>query len=225
MSTNPRDDLALDVDAFFETHLVREPDVIAAARRRGRENGLPAIDVSPAVGKFLHLLAGLAGPRILEIGCLGGVSALWFATGLKADGHVTSLEISDRNAALARESIAAAGLSDRVTILIGDAAETLKTQLAPASEHVFDLAFIDADKESTAVYFTLCLERLRPGGLLVIDNVVRGGKILTEPNDPPIAGILEMVRRAGDEPGVTGTALQIDGVKGYDGLAIFRKTA
>ena len=209
------------VDCFIAEHLVETDPPLQAALQASAAAGLPAISVTPNQGKLLHLLARLVrARRILEIGTLGGYSTIWLARALPADGLLITLELDPQHAAIARTNIARAGLDRMVDLRLGPASDVL-TQLIDAGEKPFDFVFIDADKASTPDYFTQSLRLTRPGSLIVIDNVIRGGRVIdANCPDPDIQGIRRTFELLAAEPRVTATALQTVGSKGYDGFAI-----
>ena len=203
-----------DVDAYIEGRLVGEDEALSATVRESEAAGLPAIAVSAAQGKLLHLLAmSIGAKRILEIGTLGGYSAIWMARALPADGKLVSLEIDPRNAEVASRNIARAGLGDRVEILVGPAISRL-----PALQGPFDLAFIDADKESNADYFDHAVRLSRRGGVIVVDNVVRNGAVIDAGGNAMVQGVRRMMDAIHADKRVTATAVQTVGAKGYDGF-------
>lgn len=203
-----------EVDAYIEDRLVGEDEALSAAIRESAAAGLPAIAVSAAQGKLLHLLAlSIGARRILEIGTLGGYSAIWMARALPAGGKLVSLEIDPRNAEVAGRNIARAGLSDRVEILVGPAISRLPDLQGP-----FDLAFIDADKESNAAYFDHAVRLSRPGGVIVVDNVVRNGAVIDPGGNSMVQGVRRMMDAIHSDKRVTATAVQTVGTKGYDGF-------
>ncbi len=209
------------VDSYFNGALSPTDAVLEAALGRSRAAGLPAIAVAPNQGKLLHLMAKQMGARrILEIGTLGGYSALWLARALPADGRLVSLEIDARHAEVARANLAEAALDSVAEVRTGRALDLLPTL---AHEAPFDLAFIDADKPSNPDYFDWALRLVRPGGLIVVDNVVRAGKIIeTDGRDANVEGVRRLVDRVASEPRVEATALQTVGDKGHDGLMFIR---
>ena len=210
-----------EVDRFVAETLVVEDEVLQAAVEAAEAAGLPSIQVSPPQGKLLQLLVRLVGARkILEFGTLGGYSAILMARALPADGRLITLEAKPEFAEVARQSIERAGLAEKVEIRVGPALEALPT-LAAEGAGPFDLVFIDADKVNTPNYFSWALDRTRPGGLIIADNVVRKGT-LADPSDPDEATRAQ--RRlhealAGDSR-VSATTIQTVGVKGYDGFLI-----
>ena len=147
------------------------PDaVLEAALQRANDAGLRSIQVPPELGRLLGMLVRATGARrVLEIGALAGYSAIHLARALPPDGRLLSLEIDPRHAAVARENLQMAGLAARAEVRLGSALDLLP---ALASEPPFDLAFIDADKESYPAYLDWCLRLVRPGGLLIADNAL-----------------------------------------------------
>jgi predicted O-methyltransferase YrrM len=188
------------------------------AQEASRAAELPAISVSAAQGKFLHLLTRIQRARkVLEIGTLGGYSTIWLARAVPPDGRVITLEYDPKHAEVARGSIARAGVSDRVDIRVGRAIAILPTLTGEAP---FDLIFIDADKPSTSDYFTWAMKLSRQGTVIVIDNVVRQGGIVDPSGDADAQAMRAFLAVLGADHRVDATALQTVGIKGYDGLAI-----
>jgi len=206
-----------DVDRYIGDTLVQPDAALSATLEASEAAGLPPISVSPAHGKLLWLLARtLQAKRILEIGTLGGYSAIWLARGLAPGGRLITLEALEKHAALARENLARAGLGDRVEVRVGPALETLPRLAGP-----FDLVFIDADKQNNPQYFRWALKLSRPGSLIVVDNVVRDGAVLdARSRDGAVQGVRQLYELMAAEPRVAATAVQTVGVKGYDGFAI-----
>jgi predicted O-methyltransferase YrrM len=207
------------VDRYFGDLLTPPDGFLADALRANRQAGLPAIEVSKLQGKFLQVLVQITRPlRVLEIGLLGGYSTLWMASALPHDGRIISLEFEPRHAEVARKNLARAGLLDRVEIRVGRALDLLPALVSSAP---FDLIFIDADKPSNPQYLEWALKLSRPGTVIVVDNVVRQGKIAgADSTDPDVIGTRRMFERMASEPRLSATVLQNVGVKGYDGLAL-----
>lgn len=211
------------VDRYIEALFVAADPVMEEAMRAADEAGLPRIEVSAAAGKLLYLLARISGARsILEVGTLAGYSAIWMGRALPGDGRLVTLELDPAHAAVARENIARAGLADRVEVIVGPAVQTLPW-LEGQGEGPFDMAFLDADKAGYPVYLDHILRLVRPGGLILADNVVRAGAVL----DPDSAGEGAIGadifnRKLAADPRVEATVIQQVGVKGHDGLAIAR---
>lgn len=210
-----------EVDELLAGFLLDEDDALAAALRASAAAGLPPHDVSPLQGRLLELLARLAGARtILELGTLGGYSTIWLARALPPGGRLVSLELEPAYAEVARANVARAGLGDRVEIRVGPAAEGL-ARLAAEGAGPFDVVFVDADKRSNAEYVRRALDLSRPGTLVVVDNVVRGGTILDPATaDASARGVHELLELVRDEPRLAATALQTVGAKGWDGLVL-----
>jgi predicted O-methyltransferase YrrM len=217
--------MALDtwtaVDDFIADRLLAADPVLDAALEASSAAGLPNIHITPNQGMLLQILARTIGARrILEIGTLGGYSTIWLARALPAGGRLITLEVDPKHAAVARTNLQRAGLTEIVEVRVGPAADTLR-QLAAEPCEPFDLTFIDADKSATADYFAWAVRLSRPGGLIVIDNVIRDGKVLDAAStDPSVLGVRSFFDAAGTDRRVTATAIQTVGGKGYDGFAI-----
>jgi predicted O-methyltransferase YrrM len=211
---------AADVDAFLTDRLHLEDDDLRAARERADAAGLPDIAVAPAHGALLALLARVAGAqRVLEVGTLGGYSTIWLARAVGPGGRVASLEIDPHHAEVARACVDAAGVGDRVEIVLGRALDTL-----PGVGGPLDLVFVDADKENNAAYVRAALELVRPGAVVVVDNVVRAGRVADPGDDSPaVRGVREVVDLVAQDPRLDAvTALQTVDRKGWDGLLVAR---
>ncbi|MFI6849588.1 O-methyltransferase [Kitasatospora sp. NPDC050467] len=211
------------VDAYFSEKLVSRDPVLEAAVAAADAAGLPRIAVAPNQGKLLHLLALTQGARrILEVGTLGGYSAIWLARALPADGRLITLEISPAHAEVARANLARAGLQQVAEVRVGRAADALAALVADGVEP-FDLVFIDADKTGNPEYFARALQLTRPGSLIVVDNVVRGGAVADAGStDPAITATRRLHDLIAAEPRVAATSVQTVGSKGYDGFTLAR---
>jgi predicted O-methyltransferase YrrM len=204
-------------DAYLVSRTQGPDPVLDAAMAAAAAAGLPAIEVSPAHGKFLHLVARMAAARrILEIGTLGGYSTIWLARALPPGGLVVTLEANPRHAEVARANIARAGLAEAVEVRVGAALDTLP---GLAAEAPFDLVFIDADKESNPDYLAWAMRLSRPGTVVICDNVVRYGAA-GDPASPSTKGTRRFFDMIAAEPRLSATAIQTVGVKGWDGFAI-----
>ncbi len=212
-----------DVDAYFSAHLSPDDDALQATLRDSEAAGLPSIAVSRPQGKLLQLLAEIQGARtILEIGTLGGYSTIWLARALPADGRLISLEYSPKNAEVAARNIARAGLDKIVEVRVGAALDSLP-KLADENPAPFDLVFIDADKANNPHYVDWALRLTSTGSLIIVDNVVRGGRVVDADSDAPdIRGTRAAIELIGGHPRLSGTAIQTVGGKGYDGFALAR---
>ena len=207
-----------EVDHYLTDLLVGQDDVLRETLRSSDAAGLPAINVSPPQGKLLHLLARLGGARrVLEIGTLAGYSTIWLARALPAGGRVITLEMEPKHAEVARANFARAGLESVIELRLGKALDTLP---GLTGEGPFDLFFIDADKASIPRYFEWSLRLSRPGSLIVVDNVVRGGEVADATStDEAVRGVRRLNEMMAAEPRVSATVIQTVGGKGYDGLS------
>ena len=204
------------IDAYFAGF--HPPDeAMDAALAENARNGLPAIDVAPNQARFLHVLARATSARaILEIGTLGGYSTIALARALPAGGRLVTLELNPVHAAVARTNLERAGVLGRVELLEGPALQSLPQLSGP-----FDFVFLDADKPNNPAYFAHALRLARPGTLIVIDNVVREGRVLeADSTDPNVLGTRALHELLREETRVTWTTLQTVGVKKHDGFTI-----
>ncbi len=213
----PRDERWSAVDRFVTELLVGADPVLGEAL--AAEAGLPAIGVSPAQGKLLHLLARISGARrVLEIGTLGGYSTIWLARALPDGGRVVTVEAEPHIADIARANLERAGVDDRVEIMLGRAADVLPTL---EGGEPFDLVFIDADKESNTIYLDWAARLGRPGTVVVVDNTVRGGEVANPATEnPQIIGVQRGLEMLGRDPRFDATAIQTLDAKGWDGIAV-----
>jgi caffeoyl-CoA O-methyltransferase len=208
------------IDNYVEQLFAPQDASLEAAVRESKRAGLPEIHVSPNEGRLLQLLAELVGARrILEIGTLGGYSAIHFGRALPEDGLLISLELDEHHAEVARQNIERAGLAERVEIRVGDARELL-ARLAEGDEGPFDLVFIDADKGSYPEYLEWALRLSRPGSLILGDNTIWGGAII-DPQDDSTRAINEFNERVARDPRLSAIILPLLRER-VDGLAIAR---
>jgi predicted O-methyltransferase YrrM len=215
------EDLWTAVDQYINDQLVPSDPVLDAALDACTAAELPAISVTPSLGKLLQLLARLVDAKnILEIGTLGGYSTIWLARALPAGGRVITLEADAKHAKVACKNIARAGLADVVELREGKALDTLP-ELAAEGLEAFELIFIDADKSNNPHYFDWALRLSHKGTLIIVDNVVRDGAVIeADSTDPNIQGVRRLFEILAAEPRVVSTALQTVGSKGYDGFVI-----
>jgi predicted O-methyltransferase YrrM len=206
-------DLYADVDAYLVNALQEPDEALSGALERSAAAGLPPIAVAPNQGKLLHLLVRISGARrVLEVGTLGGYSTIWLA---RAAEHVTTLELDPRHAEVARENLAAAGITN-VKILVGPALETLATLTEPV-----DFAFVDADKANNPRYVEQVLRLSHPGTVIVIDNTVRQGRVAdASSSDSDVLGTRELFDLLRAHPQVDATTIQTVGSKGHDGFTL-----
>ncbi|MFS0867022.1 O-methyltransferase [Microbacterium sp. 179-B 1A2 NHS] len=208
----------LAVDTFLTDTLVGEDDALRAAVASLAAEGLPEIEVAPLNGKLLHLLARIAGARrVLEIGTLGAYSTIWLARALPEGGRVVTVEAEPHNAEVARRNLERAGVADRVEVRLGRGEDVLPTL---TQEEPFDLVFIDADKESNTLYLDWAARLGRPGTVVVVDNVVRSGRVVKTDAGAQADGVRAGLRMLADDPRFDATALQTLDRKGWDGVAL-----
>src|SRR5215208_2305310 len=212
--------LLAEIDGYVEELFAPQDEALEAALQESRDAGLPEIQVSPNEGKLLQLLAEMVGARrILEIGTLGGYSAILFGRTLPEDGSLISLEIEERHAQVARKNVERAGLAEKVEIRVGDARELL-AGLVENDEGPFDVVFIDADKEGYPEYLEWSLGLARPGSLILGDNTIRSGSIL-DPQDDSARATSEFNERIAGDPRLSAILLPILRER-VDGLTIAR---
>jgi predicted O-methyltransferase YrrM len=210
-----------EVDLYMNDKLIQPDPILDEVLKANQEAELPAIDVSPSQGKFLHLLASLKGAkRILEIGTLGGYSTIWLARALPKDGQLITLELSAHHAEVARANLKRAGVSHLVEVIVGPGLDTLAV-LKDKGTDPFDLIFIDADKPNNPNYLKWALELSKRGSLIICDNVVRQGHVVnSESEDENVKGIRQFMNALAQEKRISATAIQTVGSKGYDGFIV-----
>ena len=209
------------VDDYVEHHLIGDDPALAAVLEASHATGLPSIAVSPSQGKLLNVLARSVGAkRVLEVGTLGGYSAIWLARALGVDGRLISIEADARHAEIARSNVDRAGVADKVEIWIGAAAELLP-KIAASGDGLFDFSFIDADKANIPEYVDWAVKLSRPGALILVDNVIRRGAVIEEAStDDDVLGVRRMHELLAADERVSATSIQTVGAKGYDGFTL-----
>lgn len=209
------------VEGYIGQTLVKEDKALADALADSKAAGLPGIQVTPNLGKLLMLFARMVGAkRILEVGTLGGYSTIWLARGLAKGGRLITLELDAKHIEVAQKNLARAGVADVVEIIRGAALETLP-RVAKAGGGAFDLIFIDADKENTAEYVEWALKMSLPGTVIIVDNVVRDGKIIDATGgDAQTKGMRRFYEKMAGDSRIDMTAIQTVSSKRYDGFAI-----
>ena len=210
-----------DVERYFDARLIPTDAAMERALRASASAGLPPINVTPSQGRLLWILARVqSSRRILEIGTLGGYSAIWLARALPIGGRLITLEADPKAAKVARANIKRAGLAHVVEVRLGRALDSLP-KLEAEREGPFDLIFIDADKPSNPDYFRWALKLSRLGSLIIVDNVVRDGEVVDPASrDPNVLGVRRLAELLRDEKRLSATVIQTVGSKGYDGFAI-----
>lgn len=200
-------------DEYAGALFAPEDVVLLSLRDAADRAGLPPIAISADTGRLLQVMMRAIGARrVLEVGTLGGYSAIWMARALPVDGRLVTIEQDPAHAAFARGHIEAAGLADRVEVVEGQA-----LQLLPAFDgQQFDLVFLDADKEPLPTYLEWALRLVRPGGAIVADNALWGGRVLDDRViDEATLGVREFNRRLATDPRLTSII-----VPTHDGVAI-----
>lgn len=190
-----------------------EDATLLALREDADRAGLPPIAISADTGRLLQvLLRAIGARRILEVGTLGGYSAIWMARAIPDDGRIVTLEVDPAHAAFAVAHLASAGVGSRVEVRVGQA-----LQLLPALDgERFDLVFLDADKEPLPTYLDWALRLVRPGGAIVADNALWGGRVLDDRvTDEATRGVREFNRRLATDPRLTSIV-----VPTHDGVAV-----
>ena len=212
--------LLREIDDYVAWLYAPSDEILEAALRDSEEAGLPTINVSASEGKLLQLLVEISDARrILEIGTLGGYSAILLARALPGDGTLLSLEIDERHAEVARRNVERASLSGKVEVRVGDARESLAT-LVENGDGPFDLIFIDADKEGYPEYLDWSLQLSGPGTLILGDNAIREGSVI-DPDDASSAAMREFNRRLAEDERLSALVLPLIRER-VDGLAIAR---
>lgn len=229
--TLPRDGLPVAVDNYIKKNLHSSTyhSPFETIREASLAAGLPDIACSETQAKFLMLQARMCNAkRILEVGTLGGYSAAWFAT-TSPETKVTTIEVDEDRVALARQNLKKAGLSQQVDVVHGWAITVLqdiREQVQNHEREVFDFAFIDANKQDNLAYFKLALEITRDRAVIIVDNVVRNGKVASAEEaekDNAIKGTRDLIESIGRMEDVVATAIQTVGEKNYDGFLIAMK--
>lgn len=210
----------MSLDELFNDLLRTEDDALRAAREAGAAAGMPAIEVSAQHARLLSLLVTMAGSRrVLEIGTLAGYSTIALARAVGPAGTVVSLEYDASHAEVARRNLERADVADRVNVIVGAALHTLPTLQERGD--VFDLVFIDADKENNSAYVQWAITLGRPGTIIVVDNIARNGRVLDpEPGDQQAQAVHDMLAMMGAHPRLDTAAIQTVGTKGWDGFAL-----
>jgi len=215
--TRPLDDRLYDY--LLEVSL-REPEVLRRLRQETESHPHGEMQIAPEQGQFMALLVRLMrATRVLEVGVFTGYSSLAMALALPPEGRLVACDVSEEFTAIARRYWAEAGVADRIELRLAPALETLDALVAAGQAATFDLAFVDADKESYDAYYERCLALLRPGGLLLIDNVLWEGEVA----DPAIDTVVVRVIRALNLKLRTDDRIDLSLLPVADGLTLARK--
>jgi len=186
-----------DIHGYMVEHGARQDEVLARIEREAAAMGeLAEMQVAPDEGAFITLLCRLIGARdAIELGTFTGYSAICIARGLEPGGRLVACELSEEYAEIAARNIEDAGVADRVEIRIGPAAETVR---AIPERELFDFAFIDADKPGYPEYWGLVVPRVRSGGLVLVDNVLYGGRVVPGQGDGGRPESIEAIHRTNE---------------------------
>jgi predicted O-methyltransferase YrrM len=211
------------VDPKIEEYVdsVNPPESRSLAELRRVTHDMPngEMQIGDNQGQFMTMLAKLIGAkRYLEIGVFTGYSSLAMAAALPPDGQVVGLDISEEFTTTARKHWKEVGLDNNIELRIGPAVESLEALVAEGQAGKFDLAFIDADKENNPIYLAKCLELVRTNGLILIDNVLRAGKVIQPDARDSIKWQLEFNASLKDRSDIEVLMLPL-----FDGITLIRK--
>ncbi len=210
-----------NIDNYFTHCFIPEDEILQAVLQNCKQNELPDIQVSNHQAMFLHILVKMQKAKnILEVGTLGGYSSIHMARALENDGHLTTIEYEEKHAKVAAENFKIAGLSHKITLIHNDGKSALKKLIA--EEHrAFDFVFLDADKRSNPIYLELCLKLVKKGAVIICDNIVREGEIITcHTDDKDVEGIRHFCKNLSQKHHIITSAIQTVGSKGHDGFSI-----
>lgn len=204
------------VEAYVEAHTSPAAAPLTALAEETRATlSSPEMLTGPVEGRFLEMLVWLAGAReVLEIGTYSGYSALSMAAALPPDGRIVTCEVDPKHAEFARRHVAASPYADRVDVRLGPALQTVAGLSGP-----FDLVFIDADKESYPDYYEAALPKLSARGIMVIDNTLRGGRVLDPGADERSRGMAAFNDMVLADPRTTSVMLTV-----RDGVTLVRRS-
>ena len=168
-----------DIHAYWRRVSLREPDTLCRLREETARRDDASMQISPELGQLLGFMIGLTGAReVLELGTFTGYSALAMALALPDDGRVVACDGNEGAHDIARRYWAEAGVANKIELRVGECADSLAALLAEGAHGRFDFAFIDADKPGYAHYLECCLDLVKPGGLMIFDNVFMGGDVV-----------------------------------------------
>ena len=207
------------LNEYIRSVSLREPEILQQLRDETADLEMARMQISPEQGQFMALLVKVLGARrTLDIGVFTGYSALSVALSLPEDGEVTACDKSEEWTAIARRYWQAAGVDEKIDLKLDPAAETLSSLIDAGMEGAYDFAFVDADKTGYDRYYEYCLRLLRPGGLILLDNVLRHGRVLDENPDDSTAAIQDLNRKIHEDNRVDLTMIPMS-----DGLTLVRK--
>ncbi|MRW85907.1 SAM-dependent methyltransferase [Pseudoduganella sp. FT26W] len=204
---------------YVLAHSLREHPAQTALRAATRGHERASMQISPEQGQFMALLVELMGARnAIEVGVFTGYSALSVALALPPEGRLVACDISDEYTSVARPFWQQAGVADKIDLRLAPALETLQSLLADGEAGLYDFAFIDADKVSYDAYYESCLQLVRPGGLIVLDNTLREGKVTARADNDDTAALQALNIKLREDHRVDISLLPIS-----DGVTLARK--
>ena len=205
---------------YIQEHVIRESDVLTRLRKETADHPMAIMQISPDQGQFLAVLVKALGVRLaIEVGTFTGYSSIAIATNIAADGELVACDVSEEYTDVARRYWKQAGIEDRIDLRIAPAAETLRQLLDERGSSSFDLAFIDADKVSYDEYYELCMALVRPGGVILLDNIFMDGRVANERDDDEgVRAIRALTLKLADDPRIDFSVIPI-----ADGLGMVRK--
>ncbi len=209
-----------DLYSYLVGVTVKDHPALAALREETSAMPAGGMQIAAEQGQFMQLLVHLLQARhYLEVGCFTGYSSLVMAMALPANGHVTTCDVSREWTDVARRHWQSAGVTDKITLKLGPAVDSLRQMLADGRADSFDIAFIDADKNNYPTYYDLCFDLIRPGGLILIDNTLWGGQVADPAvTDADTEGIRSVNQRAFEDDRVDSCLLPLS-----DGLHVCHK--
>jgi caffeoyl-CoA O-methyltransferase len=193
-----RDNNLIDPAAinYILKNSVREPDILTRLRAETDAHPMARYQIPPEQGQFFQLLIRMLGARrTLEVGVFTGYSSLSVALALPPDGRIIACDVSEEYTSIARRYWTEAGVSGKIDLRIGPAADTLDVLIRSGESGTFDFAFIDADKSGYPRYYEQCLALIRPGGLIALDNMLFSGAVIDESDQSEDAVALRRVNR------------------------------
>ena len=209
-----------DLHDYVLAHALREPEILRRLREETAEHPEAHMQIAPEQGQFMGLLVKLSGARkAIEIGVFTGYSSLAVALALPEDGHITACDVSEEYTATARRYWREAGVEDKIDLRIAPAEETLQRLLDEGLQATYDFAFVDADKGSYDTYYELTMKLLRPGGLIIFDNMFRGGRVADDSVQDPATVAIRTLNDKLHQDGRVDLSL----VPVADGLSLVRK--
>lgn len=220
-----KSDLPDQVEDYIEELLLSQDAIPAQVLAFHAGQTMPKINIAPSQGKLLNLLLRMKGAkRVLELGTLGGYSTIWMALALPTNGHITTIDFDTNYVKIAQETFARFGFEELISLRQGIAATVLAQMVEEHKQgqlDTYDFIFIDADKENNPLYLEYCLQLSHSGTVIVADNVVRDGKLITESDRAPnIRGLRQYYKDLQTNPALDSTAFQTVSAKGWDGLCI-----